>query len=45
VDLPDLWRRLGVELRDGKITFDDNAPLAAVRRAITQSPLTPTLSP
>jgi hypothetical protein len=35
VDLPQLWRRLGVELRDDNVVFDDDAPLAAVRRAIT----------
>lgn len=35
VDLDVLWKRLGVALHDGRITFDDAAPLAAVRRAIT----------
>jgi hypothetical protein len=35
VDLDGLWRRLGVTVRGGKITFDEDAPLAAVRRAIT----------
>jgi hypothetical protein len=35
VDLPALWKKLGVIYRDGTVTFDDNAPLAAVRRAIT----------
>lgn len=35
VDLDVLWKRLGVEMHDGKVTFDDSAPLAAVRRAIT----------
>ena len=35
VDLPALWKQLGV-VREGKIvTFDDHAPLSAVRRAIT----------
>jgi hypothetical protein len=34
VDLNALWTRLGVVMHDGKITFDDSAPLAAVRRAI-----------
>jgi hypothetical protein len=37
VDLDDLWKRLGVSLRDGKIAFDDGAPLAKVRRAITEA--------
>ena len=35
VDLPALWARLGVGPRDGSVTLDDTAPLAAVRRAIT----------
>ncbi len=34
VDLPALWRRLGVLVRNGVVTFDDAAPLAAVRRGI-----------
>jgi hypothetical protein len=34
-DLDALWRDLGVSLRDGQVTFDDSAPLAAIRRAIT----------
>jgi hypothetical protein len=35
VDLDGLWRRLGVSLAGGtSATLDDNAPLAAVRRAI-----------
>ena len=35
VDLTDLWQRLGVEVHDGAITFNDQAPLATIRRAIT----------
>ena len=35
IDLPDLWRQLGVSLVDGAIVFDDDAPLALVRRSIT----------
>ena len=35
IDLPLLWRRLGVALRGDKVVYDDTAPLAAVRRAIT----------
>jgi hypothetical protein len=34
VDLPDLWRRLGVRREGGEVTFDSNAPLARVRAAI-----------
>jgi hypothetical protein len=35
VDLDGLWKRLGVNQQNGHIVFDDTAPLAAVRRAIT----------
>jgi hypothetical protein len=35
VDLPALWRELGVSKIDGEVSFDDTAPLAAIRRAIT----------
>jgi hypothetical protein len=34
VDLPLLWRRLGVEVRGDHVIFDDAAPLAAARRGI-----------
>jgi hypothetical protein len=34
-DLADLWRRMGVEVRNGAVMFDDRAPLAAIRKAIT----------
>jgi hypothetical protein len=34
-DLDDLWRRMGVEVRNGTVTFDDRAPLAEIRKAIT----------
>ena len=36
VDLNALWRELGVERRNGKTEFNDGAPLAAIRKAITQ---------
>jgi predicted metalloprotease with PDZ domain len=36
VDLPKLWKRLGVSLTGSQVTFDDTAPLAAVRRSMTQ---------
>ena len=36
VDLPALWKQLGVTVRDGQVHLDDRAPLAAVRRAITR---------
>jgi hypothetical protein len=35
VDLDALWKSLGVVYRDGKVTFDDSAPLAEVRKGIT----------
>jgi predicted metalloprotease with PDZ domain len=35
VDLEGLWKRLGVSLRGRSVAFDDTAPLAAVRRAMT----------
>jgi hypothetical protein len=34
-DLDDLWRRLGVQTKNGATAFDDHAPLAEIRRAIT----------
>jgi hypothetical protein len=36
VDLDALWKRLGIAVSRGKIVYDDKAPLAAIRRAITQ---------
>jgi len=35
VDLDELWRQLGVRLSQGKITYDDAAPFAGIRRGIT----------
>jgi hypothetical protein len=34
-DLPELWRRLGVRLVGGHVLYDDAAPLAGIRRAIS----------
>ncbi len=34
-DLDQLWQRLGIRAEQGRIVFDDHAPLAAVRRKIT----------
>jgi hypothetical protein len=34
VDLPDLWKQLGVTREEGQVTFDRGAPLAQVRAAI-----------
>lgn len=38
VDLEKLWRELGVVEGDGGVTFRDDAPAAAIRRAITETP-------
>jgi hypothetical protein len=35
VDLPALWKQLGVRQGDGVAQFDDAAPLAAIRKSIT----------
>jgi hypothetical protein len=35
VDLPALWSELGIVLQGNSVAFDDSAPLAAVRKAIT----------
>lgn len=34
VDLDALWKELGVRLEEGRIAYDDGAPLAGVRRGI-----------
>ena len=34
-DLDALWRDLGIVVRGGRVTFDDSAPLASIRQAIT----------
>jgi len=35
VDLPDLWGRLGIERSGRTVVFHDDAPLSAIRKAIT----------
>jgi hypothetical protein len=35
VDLAALWQKLGISVQGGRVVFDDKAPLANVRRAIT----------
>ena len=37
-DLDALWHELGVSVQEGKVVFDDSAPLASIRRAITATP-------
>jgi hypothetical protein len=34
-DLDEMWRRLGVEVKNGAVTLQDRAPLAEIRKAIT----------
>jgi len=41
VDLAALWTRLGVRARSGSVTFDDRAPLAAIRRALMADSIPP----
>ncbi|HMI85358.1 MAG TPA: hypothetical protein VK550_14785 [Polyangiaceae bacterium] len=38
VDLPRLWQRLGIKPSGKTVVFEDAAPLAQVRRAITERP-------
>ncbi|HTQ87279.1 MAG TPA: hypothetical protein VMI93_13770 [Candidatus Solibacter sp.] len=38
VDLDALWRELGVVANGSRISFRDDAPLAAIRKAITEPP-------
>jgi hypothetical protein len=42
IDLPGLWRELGVEAGEGGAKFRDDAPLAPVRTAVTEKPATAT---
>lgn len=35
-DLEKLWKDLGIDSSGGRILFDDTAPLASIRKAITQ---------
>jgi hypothetical protein len=39
-NLDELWARLGVKYQNGKVTFNDNAPMAAIRISMTR-PQTP----
>lgn len=36
VNVTSLWQQLGVELRGNEVVFNDNAPLAQIRRSITE---------
>jgi hypothetical protein len=35
IDLDDLWRKLGIQVTNGVVSFNDKAPLAHIRKAIT----------
>jgi hypothetical protein len=37
-DLDGLWRDLGLKVHEGGLDFDDTAPLASIRKAITEPP-------
>ena len=38
VDLEQLWTKLGIAMKDGTVAFNDKAPEASIRRAITAPP-------
>ena len=38
VDLDQLWKKLGIAMNDGAVAFNDKAPEANIRRAITAPP-------
>lgn len=38
IDLDAMWKSLGISLHRGRVTYDDGAPLAALRRAIVARP-------
>ncbi len=36
IDLPEMWKQLGVRTENGRVALSDDAPLANIRRAITR---------
>jgi hypothetical protein len=44
VDLDQLWKKLGIAMKDGAVTFDDKAPEANIRKAITAASASNTAS-
>ena len=38
VDLDQLWTKLGIQMKDGAVAFNDKAPEANIRKAITAPP-------
>jgi hypothetical protein len=45
VDLNELWKKLGIEETAGGLHFDDHAPEAAIRRAMTDIPRSGRITP
>jgi hypothetical protein len=43
VDLDQLWKKLGIFMKDGAVAFDDKAPEANIRKAITPQRATASL--
>jgi hypothetical protein len=39
VDLDQLWTKLGIAMKDGSVSFNDKAPEANIRKAITPQPV------
>lgn len=37
-DLPGIWQKLGLSVRDGRIEVDDSAPWASLRSSVTKTP-------
>lgn len=37
VDLDQLWQKLGIAMKDGKVVYNDKAPEANIRKAITKA--------
>ncbi len=44
VDLDQLWTKLGIQMKDGSVAFNDKAPEANIRKAITAPPSSATAS-
>jgi hypothetical protein len=42
VDLDQLWTKLGIQMKDGSVAFNDNAPESNIRKAITAPSATAT---
>ena len=45
VDLDGLWKKLGVDVKDGTVVFNDKAPEADIRQAITRGVTTSNAKP